>query len=138
MQSRMRGFTLLNSCCPFITTVAFLAFPSLWSVTAKDDTATIASTLKNLRQEAISTRKEKVFIVDFKARQFRISRPTTEEKDAMKVIAMNDDETWEVFIPSRGTIKEGEVIVTFSPSVQEEINRTLPDKKRERLHDHAQ
>jgi hypothetical protein len=27
----------------------------------------------------------------------------------------------EIFIPSRGTIKEGEVIVAFSPSVQEEL-----------------
>jgi prepilin-type N-terminal cleavage/methylation domain-containing protein len=119
----MRGFTLLELLVVLfiITTVAFLAFPSLWSVTARDDTATMAATLKNLRHEAISARKEKVFIVDFKARQFRISRPTTEEKDAMKVIGMNDDETWEVFIPSRGTIKEGQVIVIFSPSVQEEI-----------------
>lgn len=34
---------------------------------------------------------------------------------------MKDGETWEIFIPSRGTIKEGEVIVAFTPSVQEEL-----------------
>ena len=42
-------------------------------------------------------------------------------KDESRVIDMNDEETWEIFIPSRGTIKEGEVIVAFSPSVQEEL-----------------
>ena len=119
----MRGFTLLELLVVLfiITTVAFIAFPNVWSEIAKDDKVTVASTLKNLREEAITSKKEILFTVDFKERQFRIKGVKGIPKDESRIIDMNDDETWEIFIPSRGTIKEGEVIVAFTPSVQEEL-----------------
>ena len=119
----MRGFTLLELLVVLviITTVAFIAFPNLWSEMAKDDKITLASTLRNLREEAITTKKEIFFTVDFRERQFRIKGAKGMPKDESRIIDMDAEETWEIFIPSRGTIKEGEVIVAFSPSVQEEL-----------------
>jgi len=123
MRFRMRGFTLLELLVVLfiITTVAFIAFPNFWSEIAKDDKVTLASTLKNLRGEAIATKKEIFFTVDFTERQFRIKGAKGIPKDESRVIDMKEDETWEIFIPSRGTIKEGQVIVAFTPSVQEEL-----------------
>lgn len=119
----MRGFTLLELLVVLfiVTTVAFIVFPNLWSEIAKDDKVTVASTLRNLREEAIATKKEILFTVDFRERQFRIKGAKGIPEDKSRIIDMNDDETWEIFIPSRGTIKEGQVIVAFSPSVQEEL-----------------
>ena len=123
MRFRMRGFTLLELLVVLfiITTVAFIAFPSLWNGIVKDDKVTLASTLRNLREEAIAGKKEILFTVDFRERQFRIKGAKGIPKDKARIIDMKDDETWEIFIPSRGTIKEGEVIVAFTPSVQEEL-----------------
>jgi len=123
MRFRMRGFTLLELLVVLfiITTVAFIAFPSLWNGIVKDDKVTLASTLRNLREEAIAGKKEILFTVDFRERQFRIKGAKGIPKDKTRIIDMKDDETWEIFIPSRGTIKEGEVIVAFTPSVQEEL-----------------
>jgi prepilin-type N-terminal cleavage/methylation domain-containing protein len=119
----MRGFTLLELLVVLfiITTVAFIAFPNVWSEITKDDKVTVASTLKNLREEAISSKKEILFTIDFKERQFRIKGAKGIPKEESRIIDMKEDETWEIFIPSRGTIKEGEVIVAFTPSVQEEL-----------------
>jgi len=119
----MRGFTLLELLVVLfiITTVAFIAFPSLWNGIVKDDKVTLASTLRNLREEAIAGKKEILFTVDFTERQFRIKGAKGIPKDKARIIDMKDDETWEIFIPSRGTIKEGQIIVAFSPSVQEEL-----------------
>jgi len=119
----MRGFTLLELLVVLfiITTVAFIAFPNFWGEIAKDDKVTLASTLKNLREEAITTKKEILFTVDFRERQFRIKGAKDMPKDESRIIDMKEDETWEIFIPSRGTIKEGEVTVAFTPSVQEEL-----------------
>ncbi len=119
----MRGFTLLELLVVLfiITTLAFLSFPSVWGELVKDDNVTLASTLRNLRKEAVATKKEIFFTVDFKERQFRVSGTSGEAKDKPRIIDMNENEIWEVFIPSKGTIKEGQVIVAFSPSVQEEL-----------------
>jgi prepilin-type N-terminal cleavage/methylation domain-containing protein len=119
----VRGFTLLELLVVLfiITTVAFIAFPNLWSEIAKDDKVTLASTLKNLREEAMTTKKEILFTVDFTERQFRIKGAKGIPKDESRIIDMKEDETWELFIPSRGTIKEGQAIVAFTPSVQEEL-----------------
>ena len=119
----MRGFTLIELLVVLfiITTLAFLAFPSVWGELVKDDKVTLASTLRNIREESVSTKKEILFTADFKERQFRVSGAKGEAKDKPRIIDMNEGETWEIFIPSRGTIKEGEVIVAFSPSVQEEL-----------------
>lgn len=119
----MRGFTLLELLVVLfiITTLAFLSFPSVWGELVKDDKVTLASTLRNLRKEAVATKKEIFFTVDFKERQFRVSGAKGEAKDKPRIIDMNEGETWEVFIPSKGAIKEGQVIVAFSPSVQEEL-----------------
>lgn len=127
----MRGFTLLELLVVLfiITTIALIAFPSLWSEIVKDDKVTVASTLRNLREEAITTKKEIHFTVDFRERQFRIRGAKGVEKDKSRIIDMNDDETWELFLPSRGTIKEGEVIVAFTPSVQEELIALYLTKK---------
>jgi len=123
MRFRMRGFTLLELLVVLfiITTLASLAFPSIWGELVKDDKVTLASTLRNLREEAVSTKKEILFTVYFKERQFRIKGAKGIPKDESRIIDMKDDETWEIFIPSRGTIKEGEVIIAFTPSVQEEL-----------------
>lgn len=123
MQFRMRGFTLIELLVVLfiITTLALMAFPSLWNLTVKDDTIAIASTLSKLRTEAVSARKEMLFVVDFKDRQFRTGSAKAADKDSMKIVPMKDDETWELFIPSKGAMKEGEVIVSFTPSVQEEF-----------------
>jgi len=123
MRFRMRGFTLLELLVVLfiITTLAALAFPSIWGELVKDDKVTLASTLRNLREEVVSTKKEILFTVDFKERQFRIKGAKGIPKDKSRIIDMKDDETWEIFIPSRGTIKEGEVTVAFTPSVQEEL-----------------
>lgn len=127
----MRGFTILELLVVLfiITTVVLIAFPSLWSEIVKDDKVTVASTLRNLREEAITTKKEILFTVDFRERQFRIRGARGVAKDKSRIIDMNDDETWELFLPSRGTIKEGEVIVAFTPSVQEELIALYLTKK---------
>ena len=119
----MRGFTLLELLVVLFiaTTVAFLAFPSLWGALAKDDNMAVASALKELREEAIATKKETLFTADFSKRQFRITGPRETDKDKPRVLKMKDDETWQVFLPSRGTISEGEAIIAFTPSVQEEF-----------------
>ena len=119
----MRGFTLLELLVVLfiVTTVAFIVFPSLWSEIARDDKVTVASTLRNIREEAMAANKEILFTVDFRERQFKIKGAKGISNDESRIIDMNDDETWEIFIPSRGTIKEGEVIVAFTPSVQEEL-----------------
>ncbi|MBI5073627.1 MAG: prepilin-type N-terminal cleavage/methylation domain-containing protein [Nitrospirae bacterium] len=119
----MRGFTLLELLVVLfiITTTAFMIFPSIWGQLIKDDTVTLASALTNVRKEAVAARKEIFFIVDFKERQFRISGARGEVKDKPRIIDMHEGETWEVLIPSKGVIKEGQVIVAFSPSVQEEL-----------------
>ena len=119
----MRGFTLLELLVVFfiITTVAFIAFPNVWSEIAKDDKVTVASMLRNLREEAVATKKEILFTVDFKERQFRIKGAKGKPKDESRTIDMKEGETWKIFIPSRGTIKEGQVIIAFTPSVQEEF-----------------
>ena len=123
MLFRMRGFTLLELLVVLfiITSVTFIAFPSFWSAAVRDDKVTIAASLKNLRDEAVSTKKEVFFTVDFKGRQFRFTGSKGEAKEKPRIIDMKDDETWEVFIPSRGTIKEGEIIIAFTPTVQEEF-----------------
>jgi len=127
----VRGFTILELLVVLfiITTVVLIAFPSLWSEIVKDDKVTVASTLRNLREEAITTKKEILFTVDFRERQFRIRGARGVAKDKSRIIDMNDDETWELFLPSRGTIKEGEVIVAFTPSVQEELIALYLTKK---------
>lgn len=119
----MRGFTLLELLVVLfiITTLALIAFPSLWSEIVKDDNITMASTLRNLREDAIATKKEIFLIINFRERQFRIKGAKDMPKDGSRIIDMKDDETWEVFFPSRGTITEGEVIIAFTPSVQEEV-----------------
>ncbi|MBI5632926.1 MAG: prepilin-type N-terminal cleavage/methylation domain-containing protein [Nitrospirae bacterium] len=119
----MKGFTLLELLVVlFITmTLAFLSFPSVWGELVKDDNVTLASALRNLRREAVSTKKEIFFTIDFRERQFRVSGAKSEVKDRPRIIDMNEGETWEVFIPSKGIIKEGQVVVAFSPSVQEEL-----------------
>lgn len=119
----MRGFTLLELLVVlFITTIlAFIAFPNLWSLTVKDDKVTFASTLRKLREEAVSSKKEIILAVDFRERRFRIKGAKGIPKDRFRTIDMQEDETWEIFIPSRGILKEGEVIVAFTPSVQEEL-----------------
>jgi prepilin-type N-terminal cleavage/methylation domain-containing protein len=119
----MRGFTLLELLVVLfiIMTLAFLTFPSVWGELLKDDNVTLASTLGNLRREAVSRKKELFFTVDFKERQFRVSGVKGEQTEKPRIIDMQEGETWEVFIPSKGTIKEGQVIVAFSPSVQEEL-----------------
>jgi prepilin-type N-terminal cleavage/methylation domain-containing protein len=119
----VRGFTLLELLVVLfiITTIAFITFPSLWSEMVKDDRVAMASTLRNLREDAIATKKEIFLIINFRERQFRIKGAKDMPKDEARIIDMKDGETWEVFIPSRGTIKEGELIVAFNPSVQEEF-----------------
>lgn len=119
----MRGFTLLELLVVLfiITTLAFLTFPSVWGELVKDDNVTLASALRNVREKAVSTKKELFFTIDFKERQFRVSGAEGEAKGRPGLIDMNEGETWEVFIPSKGIIKEGQVIVAFSPSVQEEL-----------------
>ncbi|MBI5846434.1 MAG: prepilin-type N-terminal cleavage/methylation domain-containing protein [Nitrospirae bacterium] len=119
----MRGFTLLELLVVLfiITTLAFISFPSVWGGLVKDDNAALASTLRKLRNEAVATKKEIFFTIDFKERQFRVRGARGEAKDKPRIIDMNEGEIWEVFIPSKGTVKEGQVIVTFSPSIQEEL-----------------
>lgn len=119
----MRGFSLLELLVVLfiITTIMFIAFPSFWREMAKNDNVAVASALRNLREEAIAVKKETFFTIDFRERQFRTRGAKGILKDSSGTIAMQEDETWEIFIPSRGTIKEGEVTVVFSPSVQEEV-----------------
>jgi len=119
----LRGFTLLELLVVLfiIMTLAFLSFPSIWGELVKDDNVALASALRNIRREAISAKKEIFFTVDFKERLFRVSGTKGEAKEKPRIIDMNEGETWEVFIPSKGTIKEGQVIIAFSPSVQEEL-----------------
>lgn len=119
----MRGFTILELLVVLfiITALAFLSFPSLWGELARDDSVTLASTLSNIRKEAIATRKEIFFTADFKDRQFRVSGARGEAKESSKVIDMHEGEIWEIFIPSKGVIKDGQVIVAFSPLIQEEL-----------------
>ncbi len=119
----MKGFTLLELLVVMfiLMTLAFLSFPNIWGLLAKDDGARLASTLQGIRREAVSARKEIFFTVDFGKRQFRVSGSGGGKNEKPGIIEMKETEQWEVFIPSKGTIKEGRVIVAFSPSIQEEV-----------------
>ncbi len=119
----MRGFTLLELLVALfiIMTLAFMSFPNVWGELVKDDNLTLASTLRNLRNEAVARKKEIFFTIDFKERQFRVSGAKGEAKDKPRIIDMKENEIWEVFIPSKGVMKDGQVIVAFSPSIQEEL-----------------
>lgn len=113
-----KGFTLIELLVVLfiLVTVTFVTFPSLWQNLSGKNELLIASYLKSLRNEVVATKKESFLIINFKERYFKVK---TESKE--KIIGMKDDETWEVFLPSSGLIKEGELVLGFSPSVNDEF-----------------
>lgn len=116
--SREGGFTLIELLVVLfiLTATAFVALPNLWHNLANDNDTVIASHLKSLREEAISTKKETFLTVNFKERFFKIKGVRKE-----KVVDMKEGEVWEVLLPSSGLVKEGQLIIGFSPSVTEEF-----------------
>ncbi|GAB4433541.1 MAG: hypothetical protein OHK0040_04120 [bacterium] len=99
-----------------LTGVAFISIPRLWqNITVKEPT-NIGNYLKALREEAISTKTSTTLEINFKERFF-----VFKGKKGEKTIKMNEDETWQLYLPSKGLIKDGEVKVIFPPTISEEF-----------------
>jgi len=115
---KQRGFTLIELLVVIfiLTTVAFVSVPNFFKQLNDNKTIGIASYLKALREEAISTKKSTTLDIDFKERLF-----TAKGGSGEKIIKMKDDETWQLYLPSKGLIKDGSVKVIFPPTISEEF-----------------
>lgn len=121
MNSRIKnaaGFTLIELLVVLfiLTSVAFVSFPNFWKTVNQKDNIKIGNYLKSLREEAITAKHPTVFEINFKERFFRFKGNKGE-----KVLKMNDNEVWELYLPSKGLIKDGEVKVIFPPTISEEF-----------------
>ncbi len=112
------GFTLIELLVVIfiLVTVAFVSFPKIWTHTTTKETVAIGVFLKALREEALSTKRSTELNINFKERFFLLKGSKGE-----KIIKMQDDERWELYVPSRGLIKDGEVKVLFPPTISEEF-----------------
>lgn len=112
------GFTLIELLVVLfiITTVAFISIPRLFQDAKEKEPTSIGQYLKALREEAVSTKKSTTFEINFKERFFTFKGGRGERR-----VKMEDDETWQLFLASRGLIKEGEVKVIFPPTISEEF-----------------
>ncbi len=112
------GFTLIELLVVIfiLVTVAFVSFPKIWTHTTTKETVAIGVFLKALREEALSTKRSTELNINFKERFFLLKGSKGE-----KIIKMQDDESWELYVPSRGLIKDGEVKVLFPPTISEEF-----------------
>lgn len=99
-----------------LTTVAFVSFPNFWNTINQKDNITIGNYLKSLREDAITTKNSTVFEINFKERFFLFKGNKGE-----KVLKMNENEVWELYLPSKGLIKDGQVKVIFPPTISEEF-----------------
>lgn len=115
---RKTGFTLIELLVVIfiLTSIAFISVPRLWQRLSEKEPTSIGSYLKALREEAISSKTPTTLIVKFKERLFLFKGNKGE-----KSIKMNDDETWQIYLASRGLIKDGEVKVIFPPNISEEF-----------------
>lgn len=99
-----------------LTSVAFVSLPNFFHKVNENNTIGIVKYLKALREEAISTKNNTVLDIDFKERVFTVKAGAGE-----KVIKMQDDESWQLYLPSKGLIKDGSVKVIFPPTISEEF-----------------
>ncbi len=114
----MKGFTLIELLIVIfiITVVSFFTAPSLLKEIGIKEEISVASYLKDLREDAVASKKEGVLKIDFKERFFSFRSSKAEKK-----LSMKDDELWELLIPNRGLIREGQVLITFPPFPSEDF-----------------
>jgi len=96
--------------------VSFFTAPSLLKEIGIKEEISVASYLKDLREDAVASKKEGVLKIDFKERFFSFRSSKAEKK-----LSMKDDELWELLIPNRGLIREGQVLITFPPFPSEDF-----------------
>jgi len=114
----LKGFTLIELLIVIfiITVVSFFTAPSLLKEIGIKEEISVASYLKDLREDAVASKKEGVLKIDFKERFFSFRSSKAEKK-----LSMKDDELWELLIPNRGLIREGQVLITFPPFPSEDF-----------------
>lgn len=115
---RYRAFTLIELLVVIfiLTVVSFFTIPSLFKDNLQREEIALMSYLRALREEAISSKKEVYLTINFKDRFFSFKSAKSEKK-----VTMKDEESWEVFIPTRGNIKDGQVTVVFPPFPSEDF-----------------
>lgn len=115
---RAKGFTLIELLVVIfiLTLVSFFTIPTLFKDFNIKEEIALLTYLRSLRESAITSKKEAYLTVDFKERFFSFKSETGEKK-----LLMKEDENWELFIPGRGNIKDGQVIITFPPFPSEDF-----------------
>lgn len=99
-----------------LTSISFVAVPHFLGLVTEKSPNNIGNYLKALRDEAVTTKKQTFFKIDFKNRYFAFKGAKGE-----KILRMLEEDTWQIYLPSRGNIQEGEVTVIFPPTVSEEF-----------------
>lgn len=112
-----RGFTLIELLIVISLLAGFTALllPSLGLTGPTSRRSAVAGKLAALRETAVGTKTEQLLTVDFNERKLVFGTG----KDAV-TLAMGDGETWELYVPSRGTISNGTVSVALPPLASEE------------------
>ncbi len=115
---KKKGFTLIELLVVIfiITTVSFFTAPALFKEIGIKEEVSLSSYLKDLREDAITSKKEGVLKIDFKERFFSFRSSKAEKK-----LSMKDNELWEVLIPNSGLIRDGQVIISFPPFPSEDF-----------------
>lgn len=108
----IRAFTLIELIVVIfiLTLVYFFTIPSFFKDNFIKDEVELISHLRVLREDSITSKREGYLTIDFKDRFFSFKSSSGQKK-----ISMKEDERWEVYIPSRGNIKDGQVTVVFPP-----------------------
>lgn len=99
-----------------LTGVVFISIPRFWKNITEKEPTNIGNYVKALREEAISTKSSTTLEINFKERFF-----VFRGKKGEKTLKMNENETWQLYLPSKGLIKDGEVKVIFPPTISEEF-----------------
>lgn len=122
--SRNCGFTLLEIILvvfivSLFTAFALPSFSNLGSAGLKNDANKLASLLRDLNDSSIYTKKEFQLSVDFREKRVSWNGPDGEKSRELGRITA-------VTLPSKGVVREGQVIVFFGPlGLGENIEITL-------------
>ncbi|MCX7990621.1 MAG: type II secretion system GspH family protein [Proteobacteria bacterium] len=118
MKVNIKAFTLIELLVVIfiLTMVSFFTIPALFRETILKDEIALASYLRALREDSVTSKKETQLTINFKDRYFSFKSDKSEKK-----LTMKEDESWEVLVPARGVIKDGQVTIIFPPFPSEDF-----------------